>query len=747
MRTRWMARKRAQDDASETLDEVSDKAVNDEALEVLPENSEALEILESGDEHPLDFSGEGQGSGFMEPTPKVRAKDSGKRIRLEIEDLDAEPSHAPVDSDSTSSSASFNKNTFQLNSFAATDFRMFKQPWEKGRMNKLFGKQFDFGRTVPSVDTGGAHGWSLTLGWSQQSMESTTIKEVVDEPSAAIFKSVVKTAPEFDYFEEREWKRRSAVSLWWSLVNCSLSDSAAGSQVVAEATLESIDDYGKELIDATFGLKSPSTLLKRYYSLKAYADWCEDVANVRWLPFVEADVWSYMRWLKATDAPPTKATSLVEAIRFGWYVVGFAGAGEVQSSLRLKGMASQMFVKKKPWRPAALLEVKEIVKIHKFLEDESKELVDRVFAGHLLHLLYVRGRWSDLSAVQNGEVDKDDKFFELSTQHHKGAKGQEAKSRLLPLVAPCHGITGVNWCKIYLQVREKAGLQLPSNVPLAMLLAPAKGCAMDWTSRALTSQEGTAFMRKLLGVPADSERRVSTHSLKSTAISWCSKYGLGLESRALLSRHISAVSNPTALYSRDLLSAVMREFCQVIDLIAKARFEPDRTRSGMLTPVPSQAPGTPVGPTSASRLIQGLLEADRVGLDGKEDSETAAVDASWCMIEASEERAELPDGLVTNPENVPGQKQSEQIELSESSESDPSVTESSDEQEEEQVKVHEAIDKPPKPTSGDFYINNKSLVIHLVVRPGFFRCGRKLGWLYTKVPELHGIRCTKCFNL
>ena len=179
--------------------------------------------------------------------------------------------------------------------------------------------------------------------------------------------------------------------------------------------------------------------------------------------------------------------------------------------------------------------------------------MDRVFAGHMLHLLYVRGRWSDLAAVQHGEVDEDGKFFELSTQHHKGAKGQEAKSRLLPLVAPCKGITGDDWCKTYFEVRERAGLQLPQRVPMAMLLAPAKNCSMDWTSRALTSHEGSDFLHRVLGLTPDSERRVSTHSLKSTAISWCSKFGLCFESRALLARHISAVANPTALYSRSFV--------------------------------------------------------------------------------------------------------------------------------------------------------------------------------------------------
>ena len=85
------------------------------------------------------------------------------------------------------------------------------------------------------------------------------------------------------------------------------------------------------------------------------------------------------------------------------------------------------------------------------------------------------------------------------------------------------------------------------------------------------------------------ERRVSTHSMKSTAISWTSKYGLSFEARALLARHSSSVSNPTAMYSRDLLSPVLRSFIDVIERISDGQFAPDRTPR---TPGVA-APGTP----------------------------------------------------------------------------------------------------------------------------------------------------------
>ena len=204
--------------------------------------------------------------------------------------------------------------------------------------------------------------------------------------------------------------------------------------------------------------------------------------------------------------------------------------------------------------------VNEVIRLHNFLEDSGQNLVDRIVTGHLLHLLYVRARWSDLFAVRNGMVDRHQVFFELETQVHKSAKGADSKSKLLPLVCPCRGINGKDWVACYLKLREDAGLDLPGMSDRCMLPAPSGVESEPWTSRTLTSEEGARFLRKVLGAPKTPERRLSTHSMKSTCISWTSKYGMGFEARALLARHSSSVSNPTAIYSRDLLSPVLRAF-------------------------------------------------------------------------------------------------------------------------------------------------------------------------------------------
>lgn len=123
-------------------------------------------------------------------------------------------------------------------------------------------------------------------------------------------------------------------------------------------------------------------------------------------------------------------------------------------------------------------------------------------------------------------------------------------------------------------------MALPAQQPLAMLPAPQGSGGSLWRKRHLTSEEGAEFLRFFLKAPETPTRRVSTHSMKATAISWCAKAGLSEESGALLARHASAVKNPVALYSRDLPSSVLREFSSVLEKISAKTFEPDRSRQG-----------------------------------------------------------------------------------------------------------------------------------------------------------------------
>jgi hypothetical protein len=83
------------------------------------------------------------------------------------------------------------------------------------------------------------------------------------------------------------------------------------------------------------------------------------------------------------------------------------------------------------------------------LGDEQRALGDRILIGHCLHLLYWSW-WSDAFQASNLFIDGEGRFFQFTTRAHKSARSAELKSRLLPVVAPCQGITEDRWALTYI---------------------------------------------------------------------------------------------------------------------------------------------------------------------------------------------------------------------------------------------------------------------------------------------------------
>ena len=474
-----------------------------------------------------------------------------------------------------------------------------------------------------------------------------------------------------------------------------------------------------------------------------------------------------MKHLADSKAPPTKASTFLEACRFAWYILGVDGAGEIESSLRIKGRSAQMKSKKRAWQPAGILTLAEVRTLHNVLADVSRHVTDRLLCGHSLHLLYGRARWSDLLAVQHVFMDECEKYFELQTQLHKGTKSADTRSKLLPVVSPCEGAVAGNWVKIYLALREECGLGLPMEDPDHMVPAPMDESGKCWRNRYLTSEEGAEFLRLVLGVPKKSGRRISSHSLKSTTMSWASKFGISLESRAILARHASSISNPTVLYSRDLISPVLREYDAMLQSIRMEGFEPDKTRSGMITPskLPVHIPGTPPSLLSATGLF-GFAKKRDFDLQAEEGSEDKRVEVVSQPVESNKEvtlevsgddlgaegvsMPESPTFSAADAENpkVGGvnDEQPDGVEadhLSETSEDSSQQTTTSSDEEVSGVKPLPL----PEFSPNCFYINAKSLVIHSCRSATFFRCGRKITTSYCAIKELHGIRCSRCFDV
>ena len=692
-----------------------------------------------------------------------------KRPKVNVVDDGGEPTVAlQVASDSSSSAV----NPLFAAAIRNTDLGQFKFPWEKGPLSSFFSKSSDNLVPLPKLQPGFNNAVSLDLKVADDSKVEPLLSSASRKSTGAIFESVVKQTDSEDFAIQRHQQKQLALRSWWKLLASNISASSFAQKVLEEASRDSVNAYAIEILDATFAVKSPNTLMKRYYALKGYFDFCENVEECEWAPLTELSAWKYAKYLRDSDASATKIGSFIEAARFAWYMLGLQGANLVESSLRVKGLSAQMRLKKKPWRPAALLTIAEVTLLHAGLEDETLDITDRILCGHMLHLLYSRSRWSDLLAVVDAYMDEDKAFFELSTQQHKGAKSAENKAKLLPIVAPCRGITGKDWVEPYMKLRTSAGLPLPASDPLAMLPAPMGGHGPLWRKRHLTSEEGAGFLRSFLKAPKTEARRVSTHSMKATAISWCSKAGLSEESRALLARHASAVKNPVALYSRDLLSAVLREFSEVLEKIAVKIFEPDRSRSGMLTPsgVAPQAPATPIlGPSRKESLLAAAPKArPSKGRSDGADGQLGVVEEQ-CEIEgmgSGQIDLDLPElgdweqfDSGVDQEVVPldssalvEQFADEEINMSEIfTDSSEDLSEESSSCEEDEVDLETERRRntllPRLESASGLFINSKSAVVHCKKTATAFVCGRKISDNYVAIHEPSGLRCGRCFNI
>jgi len=655
-----------------------------------------------------------------------------------IDELIEQPEELP--------SSSKRPHQLERDALLGTNINVFKFPWEKGRLAKIFGNEPLVRAPSLKLRPGGSNPVQVNLRVGACGEVAAKAVVVAPVTTSATFMQVVRKVDDVEEVVDKSQKRRQALQGFWELLSLSVCSSTVGLKVTVEATADSVNDCALNILDAVFSVKSPGTLCRRMYSLQAYEQWCVDHHAEHWLPVSELRVWQYVQWLKSSKAAPTKASSLLEALRFSWFLLGVSGADEAEKSLRVKGISAQLKASKRPWRPADVFTLQEVLKLHSILEDCNEHLGDRVMTGHILHLIYSRSRWSDLCHVTNLYIDHDQRFLELTTRDHKGARSAELKSRLLPLVAPCKGITQDLWAVTYMKVRKLCNLSTPTVDPEPMMRAPMNLEATLWSKRALTSEEGADFIRRILKTPKTLERRLSTHSCKSTMISWTAKYGLSDSSRAVLARHMACVSASTAVYSRDLLSPILCELETMLQAMRCEMFHPDRSRSGMVTPSTMPVvPGTPFAvpvaplPRTPAPLVQ--HQHASAECDGAESP--AAAEQS--LGQGVDERHGSSEEMFGNPElynAVQSEAYSAGSPDSETTEED-SVQSTSGSEDDDVDDTRPEFLEP----SQRYYMNEKSLVIHCERTEGVLKCGRRVSPHFVALYELHGIRCSRCFDI
>ncbi len=157
-------------------------------------------------------------------------------------------------------------------------------------------------------------------------------------------------------------------------------------------------------------------------------------------------------------------------------------------------------------------------------------------------------------------------------------------------------------------------------------------------------------------------------------------------------------------------------------------------------------PGTPVAHGVQLR-VDGDHQFPEVGgpqvIECKSSEEETPPNSGVTEIEES--FSEVRSRTDVEPDANPALERIIEDDWSSTSESNADDSSSSDE-EDRILDIYQHYGSK-EPLQFDVFINNTSRVPHCVGATGRFRCGRLVTKTYSRVHELNGIRCTRCFDV
>jgi len=200
--------------------------------------------------------------------------------------------------------------------------------------------------------------------------------------------------------------------------------------------------------------------------------------------------------------------------------------------------------------------------------------------GSVLAATYTRSRWSDWQHSHAVEFDPDPElpvYVEFKTREYKTKKANLWVGGVQVAVAPGLGVASNNSIPIWWKVRNRIHAPLSDGFPVM----PSPGEDGLATRRPLSTSEVGAWVRMILGREdlLDQEHRITSHSCKSTLLSFLAKFNIDLQTREILGGHVGRLKS-VLTYSRDSLAGPLRSLGSVPLAIRCGTFKPDELRSG-----------------------------------------------------------------------------------------------------------------------------------------------------------------------
>ena len=636
-------------------------------------------------------------------------------------------------------------------------------PWETGTMRAVFGDSH-----IPQFATALGDFTDLSrLRPADESGASAQIGDSFDSQVKPAFLYAVKSLRDVDFIDEKKSQLSLAAAKWMELLSIDWRASSVGQQIALDMQGDPSGDLAEQSLKAVFGVKSPSTLLKRAASLKQYVAWFQrrclyTDSYISPFPLAECDVWAYFLHLRAlrreNQRGYTVGATFLETIRFCKFVIGLYRCEDLLESKRLLGFAAVEKREKGPLKQAPSMEVEHLLRLHSILEHGANK-VDRIGAGAFLCAIYARARWSDLRFIHHIKYDgfKRNATMDLYTAEHKTSSAGLRREQFLPLVIPSEGIVAGDWLGIFIDLCHQEGVDW-ERVPFGPLL-PAPKSDGGWCARPLSTAEAAEWLRRLLE-GCNNASLIRAHSMKVTLCIWAARAGFSKEHRATLSHHSTALHGSDIVYSRDLQSGAIRKLQMMLKKIRiglnpsadamhvtelTAPFDAGHT-SVVRTPVLNpHAPATPIPPTAADVPEQddGSGQAEELvsrlrALEGSEKCKHE--DFSELCIEALDKFSDHDSGL-----------QGKGLIEIESSSGSSSETDSSSDDDSSSEHFQSAVPHPAYtehvPEGLDFVAHRKSMIMHKA-KPGaeVTFCKTRLTGNFFVVERVFHFKYPKCMR-
>ena len=446
-------------------------------------------------------------------------------------------------------------------------------PWETGPMKAIF-CETDLGDMNLNVPLENAFREDLL-----PSEPVADFPEIVGEaasnlvPERSLSSQAIANLADKDFHTRQIELRNLAVDKWLCIVRSYTLSSHVGQLILSQCNLNQIDE-AREIVSSVIGTRSSTTAIGRANAVLKYLRWANERDEVL-DPQAETTAWEYVKFLKSSGAAATVGSTWISSIRYAVFVFGYKLMQPIVDSRRVVGQCDVMYVDKDTLNQADPFTVSQVKEMHRMLDSDCMDSYDKAFVAFLLTAIYSRSRHSDLRLIHRVINDVDDRggFVEMQTKYHKCAKSTRKKTMLLPLLAPARGVDGSVWPPKVAAALADVGLCFDGFLDQPLLRA-IDSCG-NLCRRGVTSTETNDFIKLLF--PGTS---LSSHSCKSTALSWAAKYGLSLPDRNILGRHSDATRDTSAVYSRDLGVAAVRKLQGMIDSIAEGTFAPDESRRG-----------------------------------------------------------------------------------------------------------------------------------------------------------------------